>query len=581
MMGRLEQRGALRFVSVPCAEAEGYRVAIAGYLADRATLAETLHPTRGAAADDAELVALAYRRWGNGTQAHLLGEYAFALFDPERGTLLLGHDALGLVPLFFSERGGVLTFGTDLAELVGATGAGELDEDYLADCFAGVRGRDGRTPYGHISRLMPGTGAVVRNGAVATVTTFDPAELQPLAPASTAEYAERLRELVTDAVASALPATGTVWSDLSGGLDSSTVVSVAAGTLGASLEAISLVFGRSHSADESDWIDAVLATYPIPSHRIDADTVPPFSSPPDRFHPEPTGAPIVAALNGARDALLAAHGVGVVLTGACGDAVFFGDSPQPYFLADGANPFAIAAAVRRWEAGSPQRRSFAYWFERFVAAPRLRRLAGKSVVRGTPFASWLRPEYARRMQLVRRRDRRRIPGLRLGDEYYWNRIAEGALITSTGQYRASASYAHRNPLLYLPLVSFMGTLPWPEKMDPGADRELQRRALRGILPERTRLRRGKRGPVEAIFGGLESSRAWVELLTRRSALVERGYADPAGWREAVNRARAGGGTSVAAFLQACALEAWFATLDRAPATSRLDEPSAAARVSGV
>jgi hypothetical protein len=133
-------------------------------------------------------------------------------------------------------------------------------------------------------------------------------------------------------------------------------------------------------------------------------------------------------------------------------------------------------------------------------------------------------------------------------------------------------------LLYLPLVQFMGALPWPQKMDPGAERELQRRALSGILPERTRLRRGKRGPAEAIFGGLEGSRAWVELLTARSALVERGYVDAPGWRDAVGRARAGGGTAVAGFLQACALEAWFATLHLAPAASRLDEASLPAGV---
>ena len=111
------------------------------------------------ATTDAQLVARAYRRWGEGLQAHLLGEYAFALFDAERGTLLLGHDALGLVPLFVTERGGALTFATDLAELVGATGVGELDEEYLADCLALVRGRDERTPYRHIRRLLPGRGA--------------------------------------------------------------------------------------------------------------------------------------------------------------------------------------------------------------------------------------------------------------------------------------------------------------------------------------------------------------------------------------------------------------------------------------
>jgi asparagine synthase (glutamine-hydrolysing) len=570
-VGRFEHRESLRLACTPAVDAERCRIAFAGYLANRRALLAELRAPNASAATDAELVALAYRRWGDALQAHLLGEYAFAVFDAERGALLLGHDALGLVPLFYSERDGALTFGTDLAELVGATGVGDLDEEYIADCLAFVRGRDERTPYRHIRRLKPGRGAVVRNGAIATVTTYEPSSAAPVAPASGAEYAERLRELVIEAIASALPASGTVWSDLSGGLDSSTIVSVALGTLGAKLEVVSAVFGRSQQSDETEWMDAVLETYPAPSHRIDADTVPPFSTVPDRFHPEPNGAPIVTAFNDARDTLLRAHGVDVVLTGACGDAVFFGDSPAPYALADCsiANPFALAGAVRRWAAGASSRRSFAYWFQRYVVAPRMRRLAGAAVNPRPALPEWIRPGYARSMELPRRSRRRFVTGLTFGGEYFWERVSEGASITAAGQYRSPATYAHRNPLLYLPLVEFIAGVPWAENVRPDEDRVLQRRALRGILPERTRLRRGKRGPTQAIFSGLESGRAWLDLLTTRSALVERGYVDPQRWREMIQKARGGWSSPTSALMSACALEAWFATLDRAPATSRL------------
>ena len=124
----------------------------------------------------------------------------------------------------------------------------------------------------------------------------------------------------------------------------------------------------------------------------------------------------------------------------------------------------------------------------------------------------------------------------------------------------------------------MGGVPLSEKAGPDEDRVLQRRALHGILPERTRLRRGKRGPTQAIFSGLESGRAWLEMLTTRSALVERGYADPERWREMVEKARGGWSSSTAALMPALALEAWFATLGQAPRTSRLDAGSPKARV---
>jgi len=88
------------------------------------------------------------------------------------------------------------------------------------------------------------------------------------------------------------------------------------------------------------------------------------------------------------------------------------------------------------------------------------------------------------------------------------------------------------------------------------------------LPERTRLRRGKRGPVEAYFSGLQRDNGWIELL-KHNAIVDRGYIDREAWHQAIDRARAGACASLPGFLQSCMLAAWFARLDRAPSRSPL------------
>jgi hypothetical protein len=61
---------------------------------------------------------------------------------------------------------------------------------------------------------------------------------------------------------------------------------------------------------------------------------PPFSKFPDTFHGEPNRSLILAGFHKRYDDLLREHEVRVVLTGHGGDAVFIGDAPEPYFMAD-------------------------------------------------------------------------------------------------------------------------------------------------------------------------------------------------------------------------------------------------------
>ncbi|MEO7826136.1 MAG: asparagine synthase-related protein, partial [Allosphingosinicella sp.] len=298
---------------------------------------------------------------------------------------------------------------------------------------------------------------------------------------------------------------------------------------------------------------------PLRSNRVDADAVPPFRGLPDHFIAEPNGGAIIWDFDAARRALLRAHGVGAVLTGMAGDAVFCGDGPEPYFLADILNPARALSALRGWRDGSAQRRSLGHWLHRYMLQPRLRRPPGR------PPPPWLTASFADRWrEVTRRRLDRRLPH---GDAYYWDRVMRGALLVRDGQVFAGDSTEYRNPWLYLPLVRFMAGTPWPVKLQPQIDRTLQRRAMRGILPEAIRLRRDKGVPAQAFFDGLAGSPEWLDLLLDRPQLVERGYVDGEAWRQAVALARHGCAPAPGDFTQACILEAWFATLRHAPPPS--------------
>src|SRR5579863_1849069 len=87
-----------------------------GYLFDRRERATALgFGTR--AATDAELFGAGYARWGAGVFREFEGRYLAAVWDSERRRLLLGHDALGRHPAFYSNTTDGHWFGTNVLAL--------------------------------------------------------------------------------------------------------------------------------------------------------------------------------------------------------------------------------------------------------------------------------------------------------------------------------------------------------------------------------------------------------------------------------------------------------------------------------
>jgi asparagine synthase (glutamine-hydrolysing) len=548
---------------------DGCLVLFRGFISNREDLAGRLL-TGAAVADtpDARLVARAYRRWGPALQQHLIGEYCAALFDEGTGELLLTNDALGCLPLFHSERASDFSFASHIDRLAEAIGDTAVDDRYIADYLLFGLHFGKRTAFAAIRRLGGGRSVRWANGRWSELQTWSLAEVPPLSRLSDGDADEQFRQLLQDAVTTATR--GTTWSELSGGLDSSSIACVAARAGIRDLGLISIVYSSSRTADERRWMTEVLRSCKAPWHALDGDEVHPFARFPDRKLPEPGRNAMVWGMLEQYERLARENAVDVILSGFGGDAVLYA-SPRPVHLGDRLRGLQLARLwreLRQWQTAAAQRRS-------------LMHLLGRDIIE--PTACY----YSRRMIGFEASDAFAIPWLakpwltRLGIDHSYRPAAPSPRLASVGEQQYSeglwqvfafagqrwtqltTAFELRHPLLYRPLVEFMHALPWEQKLRPGQDRLLQRRALAGILPEAIRTRSGKASADQAYFEGLRKSRAWISLLTDRPRIVERGYVDGVLWNDAVKLAQLGyvHQHGSASFVSAAALEFWLRQLE--------------------
>lgn len=216
---------------------------------------EELRKARGGATrsdGDCAEIAYAYRRGGAQALAELRGQFAFALWDDTTGELILGRDASGIVPLYYSRpAAGALTFGSQARLLIEtnsvngewrprirSTAKDALDAlgyvIFPQTLLAGIYD----VPPGSILRF--GLGNTQINGA----SMFTPASRQ-----RTAEPVEFLTEALLAAVKRNMRGDVEPWLLLSGGIDSSALL-FACAALGLRPRCVALRYPDNSNADE-------------------------------------------------------------------------------------------------------------------------------------------------------------------------------------------------------------------------------------------------------------------------------------------------------------------------------------------
>jgi asparagine synthase (glutamine-hydrolysing) len=184
---------------------------------------------------DGHLVSLAFDRWGEELCTHIEGDWALAAWDPRERRLLLARDVFGKAALYYCQGKGFFAFASSLKALLALPGTvKESDPQRLAQVLIGWQHDAELTAYRGL-RCMLGAHrmSVSADGKTRSVRYWSYGERDLLRYRRDDEYVEDFLEHYTRAVRSCLRANGEIGSELSGGRDSGSVVTLAAPLLAA------------------------------------------------------------------------------------------------------------------------------------------------------------------------------------------------------------------------------------------------------------------------------------------------------------------------------------------------------------
>jgi asparagine synthase (glutamine-hydrolysing) len=226
---------------------------------------------------DAAILLAAIERWDESCLKHLIGDYAFALWDTTLRRLLLARDPLGRRPLHYHRGNGFFAFASM------PTGLHALpevpygpDEQRIAESLVLLPETGTRSYFRDIERIEPGHVAAVTANGLTAWRHWQP-DRRRIAFRRAEDYSEALRELLDQAVQCRLRGAQTVAAELSGGFDSTAVATTAArllGSAGGRVIAFTAVprqgydgpAPRNRILDEGSYAAATAALYPNMEH---------------------------------------------------------------------------------------------------------------------------------------------------------------------------------------------------------------------------------------------------------------------------------------------------------------------------
>ncbi|MFI5370079.1 MAG: asparagine synthase (glutamine-hydrolyzing) [Candidatus Eisenbacteria bacterium] len=446
---------------------------------------------------DTEVILAAYRRWGIDCLSHFNGMFAFALWDGETRRLFAARDRLGVKPFYYQWDGRTLAFASEPRALVltqshrvvpnldavrDLVALDWVDHD-TTTFFEGVH----QLPAGH--HLITGPDGF----AVRRWWTIDP---DRHATGTAADWEAEFRDTFTDAVRIRLRADVEVGACLSGGTDSSAVVTTASRLMDRPIHAFTCAYDEGPAFDERPYVRAAVETSGAVSHVVvpDGGDFWEVFDALARSEAEPTAGPGVYSQWKVMD-LAHQAGLRVLLDGQGGDEILAG-----YFRY---LPLRLRDLVARGDLGAAWRlfgpvsarlggtHTLALAFEPWLPRPlvaRLRRAFGQGkdtvlgpalldLARATPPVPPSGFDTAVRRQQAFDTLQRLLP----------------SLLRYEDRNSMAFSIETRLPFLDYRVVELAFSLPDEQKLDGVVTKAIMRRALADRIPQRVLDRRDKMG----------------------------------------------------------------------------------------
>lgn len=568
---------------------------------------------------DAELILHAYERWGADAVPLFLGDFAFVIWDPREQRLICARDTSGTRMLYYRDDGRAFAASSEIHQLlvdpaVPIEANLERIRDFLVPFHLLPDERQHpETFYAGISLLPAGRVLIVDSAGARSRQYWDFELRRELRYRREAEYAEHFRELLFAAVRARLRVAGPIAVLLSGGLDSSSVACVAqelyrsgkARDLGFS--SYTMVFAEAAS-NERHFVEEMAAKYGFRAEFREPDGLPgQLDLAPDGFREDAylgLGSTMASTLDVASRA-----GIRVLLTGLRGD------------LCAGASPMVFDSLLRQGKLREAWRRLDAYrtisWYslrrtlvldcvapmlpleaQRALRAAAVRRELDRNAAQLVPawFSEAMRADLVSRhtaLSLARERERRFDSPARDQQHRLLYRPVIGNRYASPWSVDLWDPYADRRLhefVLSVPPELHFGTLRAGDH-HYAAEKQLARKAVRGVVPEAIRTRTAPTifdGAIADALGGDSRRAAEAFRPPARSRLAERGLIEPhAFWTFVEGLGPRSRGADLCYVQALFGLESWLRALEQPrgrlttvvlPTTKPYLPSSAAARV---
>lgn len=481
---------------------------------------------------DSALILSAYERWGKTCVNHLLGDFAFAIWDAENEQLFCARDHMGVKPFYYYYSDDTLCFASEMKALLCLPEVPrQINERSLAFQLVGFDPDHAITPYVHIHRLPAAHTMTASPQGVQVHSYWSLDPRREISYETDEEYAAAFRSIFYEAVRCRMRSAFPVGSELSGGLDSSSIVCVARdisrkrrsnSPLHDPLHTFSAVFDEAAVCDERTYINTVLSG-DLQPHYIHPEQISPLHEIEHRIrHCEdpslsPTSYTYWTLYQAARKA-----GVRVMLSGEWADVVVsYGNGALHDFAMQGRWSL-LWREINEMSKVFHERRRGIIWRELIQPF-----IPDKIRIRQAPIhhqLTWLNKDFTSRSGLndyFSEYLEEYIKPTTAREHHLFNISAQPIErgLEAMDKNAAAHSIEARYPFLDRRIVEFCLALPPDQRIRDGYTRAIERLALSEYLPREIRLRGSKPSANPYIVNGLrtyEASRLKDLLLSKTS-----------------------------------------------------------------
>lgn len=496
---------------------------------------------------DTEVVLNLFIHQGRDGLRKLNGIFAFAIWDKVSNELLLARDPFGVKPLYYAQIPAGIVFASELKALLCAPEVPrDLDHNALWEYLTFLWAPAPRTPLRSVRKLQPGCFLLARDGeTIASGSYVSYPSFEPHTTAGPEEASAELRELLGQAVRRQLVADVPVGAFLSGGVDSSALVSLAARERPGNLQCFSIEM-QDNAQDEMQEdlpfarLMAQHLQVPLEIVRVSPDIVQDlprmlFALEEPQADPAPLGSMYIAERARERN-------IKVLLSGAGGDDLFAGYRRHQALLQEplwswipqtGRRVLSSIAASLPKRHNAMRRVSKALAYAHLPQAQRL-----------TSYFFWIDPKislgllnpFLRAQVALQRVDETLRTALLDATLHAQDPLSQMLYLEQkfflidhnfnyTDKTGMAAGVEIRVPFLDPDLVSFANRMPAAWKHRDGTSKWLLKNALHGIVPEPVLSRKkvGFGAPLRTWLRG--PLRPWVDEMLSESVVQRRGIFD--------------------------------------------------------